>query len=599
MHSYHDPAPFPDRSAAARHLARRQELIETAAAGGCDGALVPATDRLQNEYPAYDRLPLNYLFGFGGSAGVAGKGFRPFAIVSSSATLLVVDGRYTLEAARTLEHQDAVVMEWPRQEGDIREVLAGFRRLAFDPGSFIPQDTAVLLCAKCDVELIGSDMTTALIGAREQEHPAPGRARYVKDLARFDALERLRETCPVVKGEGFFSENNEFVSHIFGLRGSIGPFNPFAEARMLVKDDSILLDAPLSPSDAEELSRDLPDVTLVPHGAFDEETLTCRILKSSPGHLTCLSQTRYASSSTETVSIVDVERRLMVKSGKQIASTARCLALDCGAISEFIHFLRHDPNALGKSEVELGDVLEDLRRRRPGYVGRSFPWSVSFDANAALPHYKARRGGSFERDTLCLFDTGAQFVGGTTDITRCATTAGSQSRERFAEDYTRVLQCHIDLAQAVFFGTTTGSGLDLITRQRLLRNGQNYEHGTGHGIGFVGNVHEGNFAISPRNNQPGFVPGMLFSNEPGYYVEGQHGIRLENMVVVVQDGANLRLDTISFVPFEPSLILRGMLSQNDMDWLRNYYDKMIVILKDHVRDDVMQMIVEDRSLFSA
>ena len=246
------------------------------------------------------------------------------------------------------------------------------------------------------------------------------------------------------------------------------------------------------------------------------------------------------------------------------------------------------------TEQELAEMLHAERAKRKGFVCDSFPAIVAFGANAALPHYNPLTGNNAslqsDADTLLLIDSGGQYEGGTTDITR--TILIGRATDAMKSDFTAVLRGHIALATTVFPKGVFGSQLDTLVRAPLWEIGADFGHGTGHGVGFFLSVHEGPVSISPRapvKESSRVVPGLVLSNEPGLYRAGQYGIRTENLVTPVVDETMLsamqpmlRMQTLSLAPIETRLIKTAMMTPVEINWVNDYHNR--------VREELMPLL---------
>jgi Xaa-Pro aminopeptidase len=234
-------------------------------------------------------------------------------------------------------------------------------------------------------------------------------------------------------------------------------------------------------------------------------------------------------------------------------------------------------------EAAVAEKLAGFRSRQAGYFGESFGAIVGYQSNGAIVHYRAEEGkcAQIGQQGILLLDSGGQYMDGTTDITR--TTALSDASEEQKTNYTLVLKGHIALASAKFPAGTTGVQLDTLARMFLWQAGLNYGHGTGHGVGFFLNVHEPPQGITPNprtsRGQNPMQPGMLTSNEPGFYKTGEYGIRIENLVVCVEAEENeygkfLGFETVTLFPIDTTLIKVEMLDQQEKQWFNNYHQKV-------------------------
>jgi len=254
---------------------------------------------------------------------------------------------------------------------------------------------------------------------------------------------------------------------------------------------------------------------------------------------------------------------------------------DGAAVCEFLAWLNREAPKGKLSELDAQAYLDACRRRQPLWQDMSFPTISAAGPNGAVVHYRAsdEQCRRLEPGTLYLVDSGGQYLDGTTDVTRTIAIGSSTAEHR--DRYTRVLKGHIALALATFPKGTTGAQLDTLARQPLWEVGLDYAHGTGHGVGSYLGVHEGPQRISKGGHTVALQPGMILSNEPGYYKNGEYGIRLENLVVVIpakMGGGGgrewLAFETITLVPFDASLIDRSLLNAAEREWLNAYHARV-------------------------
>ena len=276
------------------------------------------------------------------------------------------------------------------------------------------------------------------------------------------------------------------------------------------------------------------------------------------------------------------------KSKAELELLRETMREDGAALCEF--FAKLDEmifEGLAPTESELAQMLHDERAKRAGFVEDSFPAIVAFGANAALPHYNPITGNNaavdYDAGTLLLIDSGGQYLGGTTDITRTVL-IGREASDAMKTDYTAVLRAHIALANTVFPKGVFGSQLDTLARAPLWEIGADFGHGTGHGVGFFLSVHEGPVSISPRTSvkeSSRVVPGLVLSNEPGLYRAGKYGIRTENLVTPVSDETMitamqpmLHFETLSLAPFDARLIKTAMMTPVEINWVNDYHKRV-------------------------
>jgi Xaa-Pro aminopeptidase len=270
-----------------------------------------------------------------------------------------------------------------------------------------------------------------------------------------------------------------------------------------------------------------------------------------------------------------------VKTESEIECIRKAHIEDGKALSQFLEWVKKSFNSKNPekgTEFTLGKKLFECRSKAKGFKGESFETICGFAENGAIIHYRAeeKNAKSIEGRGLLLIDSGGQYydenlgICGTTDVTRVISIGAPTPEEKY--NYTLVLKGHIALATAIFPEGTTGGGLDILARQFLFQNGMNYAHGTGHGVGYFLGVHEGPASISKYSNVP-LKEGMIISNEPGFYLEGKYGIRIESLLLVKKSSAFdnfLEFETLTKVPPEKELLDFSILSDGEIEWLVNY-----------------------------
>jgi Xaa-Pro aminopeptidase len=244
---------------------------------------------------------------------------------------------------------------------------------------------------------------------------------------------------------------------------------------------------------------------------------------------------------------------------------------------KFINWVKTTIKTRNITEIEASDKVEELRRQGDNFYDLSFGSISAYRANASMPHYHAtpENQATIKPESFYLLDSGAQYLDGTTDITR--TLAVGPLTEEEKTDFTLVLRGMIDLTMQRFLYGATGSNLDIIARIPLWNAGMDFKHGTGHGIGFFLNVHEGPHRISMLPNAVKLEKGMVVSNEPGVYKADKHGIRIENLVTVQQEektqygGQFMKFETLTICPIDLDAVDASLLTPEEKAWLNNYH----------------------------
>jgi Xaa-Pro aminopeptidase len=272
------------------------------------------------------------------------------------------------------------------------------------------------------------------------------------------------------------------------------------------------------------------------------------------------------------------------KNAVELDGTREAHRRDGAAVTRFLAWLTREAPKGKLREIAASDRLEAFRKEGKYFRDLSFPTISGAGSNGAIVHYRASPDTEklLEPGTLYLLDSGAQYLDGTTDITR--TIAIGNPSDEMRENFTRVLKGHIALATARFPKGTTGSQLDGFARRALWQVGLDYDHGTGHGVGSYLSVHEGPQRISKAANAQPLLPGMIVSNEPGYYKTGGYGIRIENLIVVQSDAETAAeremfcFETITLAPIDRHLVVRDLLDRSETGWLDAYHERVLTTI---------------------
>jgi Xaa-Pro aminopeptidase len=285
------------------------------------------------------------------------------------------------------------------------------------------------------------------------------------------------------------------------------------------------------------------------------------------------------------------------KNETELSGFKSTMLKDGVALVEFLHWLKSNIGKSKITEYEIGRKLAEFRAKQSNFKGESFPPIVGYKSHGAIVHLSVGPENALpvEADGILLFDSGGQYLDGTTDITR--TVALGKVSEQQKTDFTIVLKGMISLTQAVFPAGTKGCHLDILARKPLCENGMNYGHGTGHGVGHFLNVHEGPMAIRAEYNPNAIEPGNVMSNEPAFYREGKYGIRTENMMVCVEKeitefGRFLGFETLTICPIDTTLVDKKLLSEQEINWLNDYHKRVNKELKPLLNSDLREFLDE-------
>jgi len=540
-----------------RLTALRGEMVRE----GVDGVLVPRTDRFQNEYvPAYAER-LRFISGFTGSAGIA--------VVYADSAILFTDGRYTAQAGYECDGDLFEVLD--SQAVKTEEVLA-------ERGCVIGYDPWLLTCHQVDVLVKAGvelralpDNLVDLIWEDQLEEPVEVVEDFPEVIAGISSADKL--AALEFDAEAFVLSAPDSVAWVLNKRGNCIPHTPVVCAYGVVMDGAfVALERPYDVSFLAEKKVGLD---------FKRTAIWFKDALEVVG-----------------ASVVDIVDPCGLPRACKTASEHAAIRLahvrDGVAMVKFLKWV--DEEAVGRSELDVMGQLEAFRAEDEAYRGASFATIAGYGANGAIIHYHSTEATNkvIEAGNFLLVDSGGQYgdgdVWGTTDITR--TIAIGETSSEMKEHYTRVLMGHIDLAMAEFDGETTGKDLDAIARGPLVDKGLNYAHGTGHGVGCYLSVHESAAkGISPRSDAP-LAAGMLLSNEPGYYEEGSHGIRIENLVFVEDDErGGLRFNTITFAPIDTSCVVWDLMSEGQVQWLKDYHARVVEVLAPYLDEGELGWLI--------
>ncbi|HVD75808.1 MAG TPA: aminopeptidase P family protein [Xanthobacteraceae bacterium] len=577
---------FEDRTERAASGARVAALRTELARRGLTGFVVPRSDRHQNEYVPASEERLAWLTGFTGSAGAA--------IVLMERAVLFVDGRYTLQVREqvdtslfTIEH----LVETPPDRW-IETNLTSADRLGYDPWLHTVESAERLAkaCAAAGATLVAVEPD--LIDAIWRDRPAPPLGAVTLHDLRFagepaeEKLARIRAELAKLRADALVVSDPHAVAWAFNIRGADVAHTPLPLAFAVVPQTG----RPALFVDGRKLSNDVRDRL--------EGLADVREPADFVQAVAALGQAR-KTVRLDQATAADALARLVITHGGKVARGACPIALmkavknqveisgaraahirDGAAVTRFLAWFDREAARGTLTEIEAVAALESFRRETGLLKDISFPTISGAGPDGAIVHYrvtsKTNRG--IAPGELFLIDSGGQYQDGTTDITR--TVAVGEPTAEMRERFTRVLKGHIAIARAVFPDGTTGAQLDSFARQFLWVQGLDFDHGTGHGVGSYLSVHEGPARIS-KLGTTALRRGMILSNEPGYYKAGAYGIRIENLVLVVEAAAVPdaekplnAFETLTLAPIDRRLIVANMLTPEETEWLDGYHARV-------------------------
>ena len=577
---------FEDRGARGDSVPRLAALRAELKRRGLDGFIVPRADRYQNEYvpPCAERLA--WLTGFTGSAGAA--------IVLADSAVVFVDGRYTVQArdevdaaAFTIEHLvDHPPTAW------IDENLPAGAKLGYSPWLHTV-DGAERLAQAC--EAVGGSLVPVAdnpIDACWQGRPPPPLGAVVSHDLRYageDAaakLTRVRADLQKLKADALVVSDPQTVCWLLNIRGSDVPHTPVTLAFALVPKEgraSLYIDGRKLGDDVRHRLDELVEVRAPEKFAGDLAALgkAQRAVRLDPAACAEAIARLVTENGGKVMRGSDpIAPMKAVKNTTEIAGARAAQLRDGVAVARFLAWFDREAPHGQLTEVDAVEALESFRRDTGLLKDVSFPTIAAAGPDGAIVHYRVtrnsnRRIGSGE---LFLVNSGGQYEDGTTDITRTIAVGAPSAEMR--RNFTLVLKGHIAIARAVFPEGTSGAQLDTLARQFLWRAGLDFDHGTGHGVGSFLSVHEGPARISKLGSAP-LKRGMILSNEPGYYRTGAYGIRIENLILVIEAapvaGAEKPLnafETLTLAPIDVRLIEPRLLTADEIAWLAAYHARV-------------------------
>ena len=573
---------FDETSDRAKSAARIAALRDELARVGLDGFVVPRADRHQGEYVPPSEERLAWLTGFSGSAGLA--------IVLADKAAIFVDGRYTL-AVR--DQVDTSIVSPVAQAEQTPEAWLGKHlgagKLGYDPWLATPDQVSRLekavTAAGGELVAVDANPVDTVWGA---ERPAPPHGPVTlrgPKLAGETATKKIaRVVAALGTADALVISDPHAVAWLFNIRGADVGHTPLPLGFAIVaKSERPTLFLDPGKLGTRETAALMKIVVVAAPATLDE---TLRALGEAgqtvlfdaatvPARLTRLVEGAGGTARAGTDPIALMKAR---KNPAELRGTRAAHLRDGAAVTAFLHWFANGARPGKLTEIEVAQALETFRRETGQLRDLSFPTISAAGPNSAIPHYRVTIASDrrLERG-IYLVDSGAQYEDGTTDVTR--TLAVGRPSAEMRDRFTRVLKGHIAISRAVFPKGTSGAQIDALARQPLWLAGLDFDHGTGHGVGVYLSVHEGPQRIS-KIGHVALKPGMILSNEPGYYKGGEYGIRIENLLVVERReiaGAEREMmgfETITLAPYDRTLIDLKLLDGPERAWVDAYHARV-------------------------
>lgn len=581
---------------------RINDLREQMKLHNIDCYIIPSFDAHQSEYVADYWKCRKWISGFTGSAGTA--------VITLDKALLWTDGRYHVQAEKELEKTEYILMKQgiqgvPKIEEWIVENLENGATVGFDGNLFAYSSYKNFLIAfeRNDLKInYAHDLLTPIWSNRPAIPATPVMELAVKyaGKSRVEKLEEVREEMKRLGGESYLLPNLDDIAWLFNIRGNDVLFSPFVVSYAYITMSEVYLFVEESKV-PEEVKQSLhnDEVQLKPYEEiinFLGEVEVASVLYAPA--TTSVSLVKAFASNVKGIEKGDIATRFKaIKNEIEIKNTRNSQIKDGVAMVEFKKWLMENVPKGTVTEISVEEKLREYRAKQPLNMGESFHTIAGYGANAAMMHYAATEENyaTIEEKGFLLFDSGGQYLDGTTDITRTVAVGDLTEEEKI--DYTLTLKSHIGLAQAQFLRGTCGPHLDILARRPMWEVGLDYKCGTGHGVGFLLNVHEGPHTIRCGQNAVALELGMIVTNEPGVYKAGKHGIRIENTMLVVKDqvtefGEFYKFEVVSFCPIDTKPLKKEMMTEKEVKWLNDYHLQVFEKLSPHCDEATKEFLKE-------
>ncbi len=538
-----------------------------------DGYIVPKNDEFFGEYISQNKDKLKFISNFSGSYG--------FALILKNKNYLFVDGRYTLQAKIQSKKFFDIITIPNRFPSDILKKRK--LKIGFDP-RLHTQKTLKIFFNKtnCKLVSVNQNLIDKLWVKKENGNSkkfyvlpkkAVGQNYKLKINKLINVLNKKRINFQFITA----SEN---IAWLLNIRGQDSDFTPIPNAYLTIdsnKKINLFCDLKKIENSFKKKFKNIKCLDIKDTGIFLAKIKNKKVLIDSSS---CSVYFENILKKNNKISefLDPIYSLKAVKSKIEIKNTIKSHFYDGAALTKFLFWLKKNYRKQSINEISAQEKLLKFRKENKNFRFLSFPTISGSGPNGAIIHYKAsgKSNRKLKKGDIYLVDSGGQYNFGTTDVTR--TISLDNNNKRIKDIFTRVLRGHIAVASYKLKNNTYGAQIDSAARKPLKEINLDYAHGTGHGVGYFLNVHEGPHAIS-KNNKGNFKEGMIVSNEPGYYENGKFGIRIENLVRVKKNKKGYSFDNLTMAPIDKSLINKNTLKKNEINWLNNYHKNVFNSLK--------------------
>jgi len=564
------------------------QLREVFKKNNCDGYLIPKNDEYFGEYVPENRDRLKFISEFSGSSGLA--------IILKKTSYLFVDGRYTLQAKVEVNKSFKICEISKIKPQDVFKNLSRQISLGFDPKLFT-SNTLNNIVGNNKISLI--PIKDNLIDKIWKNKSKTKDKKFYLLEKKFhgehylDKIIRLKKILISNQIDYLFCTAVENISWLINIRGRDSLSSPLTNGKLIVKKDGkIIFFTNLSKITLQIRIFFKKNITFKKEELFLDYIKKIKKSKILIDKKTCCYDfEKNLNSSNKIIKTNDpIDLLKALKNKTEISNTKIAHLFDGIALTKFIFWLKNNYSKKRITEISAQNRLEQFKKLSKNYLYPSFNTISAFAQNGAIVHYRANKktNKAITGNNFYLLDSGSQYLYGTTDVTR--TIAIGKISKLQKKIYSTVLKGHIAVSSYEIKKSTTGKDIDKVARAPLFKLGHNYSHGTGHGVGYFLNVHEGPQGLSPLNNQK-ILPGMILSNEPGFYKENKFGIRIENLIYCKKiNNNNLKFLDFTMVPIDKDCINKKILNQKEINWINNYHEKVYYILKPFMNNVELTML---------
>ena len=547
-----------------------------------DGYIVPKNDEFFSEYAAIDRLKI--ISNFSGSAGLA--------VILKKNNYLFVDGRYTIQAQQQSGKQFKIIEIHKFLPHSIIKNLT----LGFDPNLLTKRQLYGYFGKFLELKQINNNLIDEIYKKRKPKAKKFfSLSSNVTGESFKSKINKIRNILKLNKTDYLFVSAPENVAWVLNIRGSDNPNSPIPNCRLIIgknkelflitqkeKASKIIKDRKLSKKQIRNPKKFEHLIKKLKGKKFIIDPLSCSVFNEN------IIKSKFKISNKDD----PCYKLKSIKNSSEINHMINAHIEDGVALTKFIYWIKN-VNKKKITEIDSQNKLKKLRKLNKNYLFPSFNTIAGTGSNGAIVHYRASKKSNktIKKNDIFLCDSGGQYKFGTTDVTR--TICFSKQKNSIKDKFTKVLKGHIAVATSNLKKFNTGKKVDVKARQFLKKDGLDYAHGTGHGVGFFSNVHEGPQSITKINTVK-LEEGMIVSNEPGYYKKGHYGIRIENLVYIKKINSKLYFENLTLAPIEKDLINFNLLTNKEKNYLFEYhlnvYSKISKFLNNNERKWLASLI---------